>query len=56
MIECLQNFFWSAPPGHSIAYKNIDNLSKNIIIYIVIYKVAYKMGYLCNVENFIDVS
>ena len=37
------SYFEVAPPGHTIAYKNVDNLlKKNQLVYILIFYVTYK--------------
>ena len=36
------SYFEVAPPGHTIAYKNVDNLLKKQLVYILIGYVTYK--------------
>ena len=49
------SYFEVAPPGHTIAYKNIDNLFKNCK-YIFYFVMLPKIWCLRNVQIFIDVS
>ena len=47
-IEKNMSYFEAAPPGHIIAYKNMDNLLKND-------KYILKIWCLINVKNFFEV-
>ena len=36
------SYFEVAPPGHTIAYKNVDDLFQKLLVYILICYVTYK--------------